>query len=101
MTPHGGARLILELPRLLVIHGKARDIGRHEIGRALHAAEGEGERPAKGEGERGFPDAGDIVEKGVTARKQAKEQIFDALPLADDDLLDFFLYVFDDFVHSL
>ena len=83
-----------ELAELLVIEVDARDVGGHEVGRELDAAEGAPERPGDGACEGGLAGAGDVLEEDVAFAEEGDERETNDLALADDDALDARLHAF-------
>jgi hypothetical protein len=67
----------------------AGDVGRHEVGRELNAAETERHHLRKGIDDGGFREAGNAHEQTVAARENTNEQSLDDEILADNDLGDF------------
>ncbi len=76
------------LDRVLGEHGRAGDVGGHEIGGELHAAVRQLERLGEGAHHRRLADSWDPLEQGVTARDQAQQHAAHRFALADDHALD-------------
>ena len=67
---------------------RARDVGRHQVGRELDPVEGAVDDVAEGPDEHRLAEAGDALEEHVAVREQADERVANELLLADDDLAD-------------
>ena len=66
----------------------ADDVGRHEVGRELHAGELEVERPGERLHEQRLGHAGHALEQHVAAHEQRGDEAGQRAVLADDDLAD-------------
>ena len=67
---------------------RAEDVGRHEVGRELHAARVEAEHGAQRIDELGLGEAGHADEQAVAAGQQRDEHLLDDLRLAEDHRTD-------------
>ena len=83
-----GTGQIFEASGALVVHRDPGDIARHQVRRALDAAEREVERARDRAREHGLPHPRDIVEQDVAINEQRREELLRGGALADDDLLD-------------
>jgi len=86
-------RALLELELLAaaaVVHDDVRadDVGRHQVGGELNAAEMQVQGLAQGADEHGLADAGYALQQRVAAGQQAAHHLLDHLVHADDDLGD-------------
>ena len=79
------------VPAVLVgLHDvRADDVGRHQVGRELDAAEVEVEDLAHRLDEFGLAEAGHAFEQNVAAAEHRGQRAFDDALLADDQLADF------------
>ena len=71
---------------VLLDHVGAGDVGRHQVGRELDAAEGEVQRPAERADHQRLGQARHAFQQAVAAAEQRDQQFLDHLGLADDDL---------------
>ena len=67
---------------------RAGDVGGHEVGRELDAAEGKVQGRGEGLNHDGFGEAGHTFEQAMTAAEDRVDQLFEHLVLADDDLME-------------
>ena len=76
------------LARRLVLlhHVGAGDVGGHQVGRELHAAELHVQRAGQRAGHQRLAQAGHAVQQHVPAAKQADQERIDDVVLPDDDL---------------
>ncbi len=72
-----------------VDNGGADDVGGHEVGRELDAAEGERHGGGEAADQERFADAGDALEEKMAANHDGNEGRFDGGVLADDGFADF------------
>ena len=79
---------IFERAASLVIDRDAGDVARHQVRRALDAAEDEVERSGDRARERGLPHPGYVVQEDVTLDEEGGEELLRRLTLPDDDPLD-------------
>ena len=63
----------------------ARDVGRHQVGRELNAAECEIQRASQRADEQRFREAGHAFEQAMAAGEQGDQHLLDHVVLADDD----------------
>ncbi len=63
----------------------AGDVGRHQVGRELDAAEGQRQRPRQGADHQGLGQARHAFQHAMALAEQRDEQFLDDLFLADDD----------------
>ncbi|MPM65689.1 hypothetical protein SDC9_112586 [bioreactor metagenome] len=94
---HGGARHIRARNAARLQGGIPRDVGRHDVRRELHALIGEAHRPRESERQRGFADAGNVLQQHMPLREHRHKDAADDGVLADDD----FSNLTDDFLHLL
>jgi hypothetical protein len=69
-----------------VVHERAGDVARHEVGRELHPLGLDGQRRSQRPHEQRLRDAGHAFEQHVAAGQQADEQPGDGSVLTDDGL---------------
>ena len=70
---------------ILLDHVGARDVGRHEVGGELDAAEGQVQRTAERADHQRFRQSRHAFEQTMPAAEQRNQQFVDHLGLADDD----------------
>ena len=68
---------------------RAHDIGRHQIGRELNAAERNVEHVAKSAHQQRLAQTGNAFEQNVAACKKGHQRAIDDFVMADDDFADF------------
>jgi hypothetical protein len=66
----------------------SQDIGRHQVGRELHALFLEAQHPAQRAGKLGLGKAGRTHQQGMAAAENGDQHLFHHLVLAEDDLAD-------------
>jgi hypothetical protein len=91
-----GAAMEGELTGLEREDAGAENVGGHHIGRALDAAEVEGEKTGQGFDGHGLGHAGNTFDEGVTAAKEGEDGLLNELGLAGDDFAEFGLPFFED-----
>ena len=83
------AALVLKAAAVLVVNGKAHNIGRQHIRRELDAVIGQAQCAAQGHRQRCFADAGDIVQQNMSVGQQRHQDLFYDLTLAYHGLFHF------------
>ncbi len=81
-----------EVARSLIEHERAGEIGWQQVGRELCAFEVEPERLSERPSGERLAEAGEVLEKDVTAGENAGEHQRERIPLADDRDLDLVEY---------
>ena len=68
-----------------MVHPRAGDVRRQQVGGKLHPAEGAGKRPGQGLGQGGFAGAGHILQQDVSPGHQRCQRQLDFLLLAHNN----------------
>ena len=86
--PNTGPSSVSKLPRVGAVDARADEVGGHEVGRELDAAEGAAEHVGERLDGQRLGQAGDALEQHVAAGQQRDQQALEHRVLADDDALD-------------
>ena len=75
-------------PAAVDVDLSSRDVGRHQVGRALHACPLQAQRGGQRLGEMGLAETGQSLDQDMARREDRRDEVADELLLADDDALE-------------